>query len=40
MLHCFINYQYISIVFAIIIWVALQEYKEYNNLTILMLPCL
>ena len=25
-------YQYVAIVFSIIIGVALQEYKEYNNL--------
>jgi hypothetical protein len=40
MLHRIINYQHVSIAFAIIIiGVALQEYKEYNNLTtLLMLP--
>jgi ABC-type uncharacterized transport system permease subunit len=27
-----VNYQHVSSVFAIIIGVALQEYKEYNNL--------
>ena len=27
-----INYQHVSIAFAIIIRVALQEYEEYNNL--------
>jgi hypothetical protein len=27
-----INYQHVSIAFVIIIEVALQEYKEYNNL--------
>jgi len=32
MLHHVINYQHVSIAFAIIIAVALQEYKEYNNL--------
>ena len=32
MLHHVINYQHVSIAFAIIIGVALQEYKEYNNL--------
>ena len=32
MLHHVINYQHLSIPFAIIIEVALQEYKEYNNL--------
>ena len=34
MLHHVINYQHVSIAFAIIIEVALQVYKEYNNL-----PC-
>jgi hypothetical protein len=33
----FINYQHVSITFAIIIEVALQEYKEYNNLPYRML---
>jgi hypothetical protein len=28
----FINYQHVSIAFAIIIGIALQKYKEYNNL--------
>jgi len=32
MFHHVINYQHVSIAFAIIIGVALQEYKEYNNL--------
>ena len=32
MLHHVINYQHASITFAIINGVALQEYKEYNNL--------
>jgi len=32
MLHCVINYQHVSIVLTIINGVALQEYKEYNNL--------
>jgi len=32
MLHHVINYQHVSIPFAIIIGVALKEYKEYNNL--------
>ena len=32
MFHHIINYQLVSITFAIIIMVALQEYKEYNNL--------
>ena len=32
MLHRVINYQHVSIVLTIIIEVALQEYKEYNNL--------
>jgi len=32
MLHHVINYQHVSIAFAIIIAVVLQEYKEYNNL--------
>jgi len=32
MLHHVINYQLVSVAFAIIIGVALQEYKEYNNL--------
>jgi len=40
MLNCFINYQYVSIVFAIIIGVALQEYKkiqqsDYFNATLI-----
>ena len=34
MLHSVINYHHVSIAFAIIIGVALQEYKKYNNL-----PC-
>jgi len=39
MLHRVINYEHVSIAFAIIIGVALQEHKEYNNLTtLLMLP--
>jgi len=32
MFHQVINYQHVSVTFAIIIGVALQEYKEYNNL--------
>jgi hypothetical protein len=32
MLHHVINYQHVSIAFAIIIGVALDEYKEYNYL--------
>jgi hypothetical protein len=32
MFHHVINYQHVSIPFAIIVGVALQEYKEYNNL--------
>ena len=32
MLHHVINYQHVSIACAIIIGVALQEYKECNNL--------
>jgi hypothetical protein len=32
MFHHVINYQNVSITFAIIIEVALQEYEEYNNL--------
>ena len=32
MLHRTINYQHVSNAFAIIIGVALREYKEYNNL--------
>jgi len=32
MLHRVINYHHVSIALAIIIGVALQEYKEYNNL--------
>jgi hypothetical protein len=32
MLHNVINYHHVSIALAIIIGVALQEYKEYNNL--------
>jgi len=32
MFHHVINYQHVSITFAINIGVALQEYKEYNNL--------
>jgi len=32
MFHDVINYQHVSTAFAIIIGVALQEYKEYNNL--------
>ena len=32
MFHHVINYQHVSIAFAIIIRVVLQEYKEYNNL--------
>jgi len=33
MFHHVINYQQVSIASAIIIGVALQEYKEYNNLS-------
>jgi hypothetical protein len=32
MFHQVINYEHVSVTFAIIIGVALQEYKEYNNL--------
>jgi hypothetical protein len=32
MFHHVINYQHVSIPSAIIVGVALQEYKEYNNL--------
>jgi len=32
MFHHIIIYQHVSIAFAIIMGVALQEYKEYNNL--------
>ena len=32
MLHHVINYQHVSIACAIIMGVALQEYKEWNNL--------
>ena len=32
MFHQVSNYQHVFVTFAIIIWVALQEYKEYNNL--------
>ena len=32
MFHQVINYQHVSITFLIIVRVALQEYKEYNNL--------
>jgi len=32
MFHHVINYQHVSIVFAIIIRVAWQQYKQYNNL--------
>ena len=32
MFHHVINYQHVSITFAIIMGVALQEYKDYNNL--------
>ena len=32
MLHHVINYQHVSIAFTIITGVALQEYKQYNNL--------
>ena len=32
MFHHVINYQHVSVAFAIIIGVALQEYREYNNL--------
>ena len=32
MLYQVINYQYVSVTFAITIGVGLQEYKEYNNL--------
>jgi len=32
MSHHVINYQHVFIAFAIIIGVALQEHKEYNNL--------
>jgi len=32
MLHNVINYHHVSIALAIIIGVALQQYKEYNNL--------
>jgi hypothetical protein len=32
MFHHVINYQHVSIPFVTIIGVALQEYKEYNNL--------
>ena len=33
MLHNIINYHHLSIALAIIIGVALQEYKEYNTLS-------
>jgi len=32
MFHQVINYQHVSVTFAITIGVGLQEYKEYNNL--------
>jgi len=32
MFHHVINYQHVSMSFTIIIGLALQEYKEYNNL--------
>ena len=32
MLHDVINYQHVSIAFPIVIGVALQKYKEYNNM--------